>query len=220
MWNRCSPTNSKKLLIDHHRSGIGSSTFGLVENNVHATTASTNASSSATAKISLAMEIHIQNKCVSAQRITLEAAEPPWFQGPLKAAFLGATGVGKTSVLQQFFKHDFPKRHIGTARRNVYRSCLVCDTCIRELMVFDVPPQKKFPIDNLAEWNNGNPLGLRTVHAYVLVFDMGNLETFQVGVVTFYLFYIPISNPSLFLRSTVGPFVTRFWRVLIIETLV
>lgn len=32
----------------------------------------------------------------------------------------------------------------------------------------------------MAEWNNGQPLGLRTVHAYVLVFDMGNLSTFQV----------------------------------------
>lgn len=42
--------------------------------------------------------------------------------------------------------------------------------------------QKKFPIDNLAEWNNGHPLGLRTVHAYVLVFDMSNLDTFQVNV--------------------------------------
>ncbi len=41
--------------------------------------------------------------------------------------------------------------------------------------------QKKFPTDNLAEWNNGQPLGLRAVHAYVLVFDMGNLETFQVS---------------------------------------
>ncbi|KAG4066831.1 hypothetical protein HA402_012898, partial [Bradysia odoriphaga] len=79
----------------------------------------------------------------------------------------------------QFFKHDFPLRHTCTTRRNVYRSCLVCDTCIRELMVLDIPPQKKFPTDNLAEWNNGQPLGLRTVHAYVLVFDMGNLETFQ-----------------------------------------
>jgi len=40
--------------------------------------------------------------------------------------------------------------------------------------------QKRFPADNFAEWNNGHPLGLRTVHAYVLVYDMGNLETFQV----------------------------------------
>ncbi|KAI9581269.1 hypothetical protein GQX74_013855 [Glossina fuscipes] len=46
-------------------------------------------------------------------------------------------------------------------------------------MVVDVPPQKRFPEDNFAEWNNGHPLGLRTVHAYVLVFDMGNLETFR-----------------------------------------
>jgi hypothetical protein len=41
--------------------------------------------------------------------------------------------------------------------------------------------KKRFPADNLAEWNNGNPLGLRTVHAYVLVFDLGNLDTFQVS---------------------------------------
>lgn len=41
--------------------------------------------------------------------------------------------------------------------------------------------QRRFPADNFAEWNNGHPLGLRTVHAYVLVFDMGNLETFQVS---------------------------------------
>lgn len=40
--------------------------------------------------------------------------------------------------------------------------------------------QRQFPVDNLAEWNGGQPLGLRTVHAYVLVFDMGNLATFQV----------------------------------------
>lgn len=40
--------------------------------------------------------------------------------------------------------------------------------------------QRRFPVDNLAEWNGGQPLGLRTAHAYVLVFDMGNLATFQV----------------------------------------
>lgn len=53
-----------------------------------------------TTKLSVAMEIHIQQQCVSAQRFTVEGTEPPWFQGPLKAAFLGATGVGKTSILQ------------------------------------------------------------------------------------------------------------------------
>lgn len=92
---------------------------------------------------------------------------------------MGATGVGKTSILQQFFYHDFPKTHQTTTHRKIYKNCLVCDACIRELMVLDVPPQKRFPADNFAEWNNGHPLGLRTVHAYVLVYDMGNLETFQ-----------------------------------------
>lgn len=46
--------------------------------------------------------------------------------------------------------------------------------------------QRKFPVDNLAEWNGGQPLGLRTVHAYVLVFDMGNLATFQVILISLY----------------------------------
>uniref|UniRef100_A0A1B0DJN0 Uncharacterized protein n=1 Tax=Phlebotomus papatasi TaxID=29031 RepID=A0A1B0DJN0_PHLPP len=79
---------------------------------------------------------------------------------------------------QQFFKHDFSGRHIATGHRNTYRSCVVCDTSIRELIVFDIPTPKRFPIDSLMEFNNGY-LGLRNVHAYVLVFDMGNLETFQ-----------------------------------------
>lgn len=57
-------------------------------------------------------------------------------------------------------------------------------------IVYAFAAQKKFPVDNLAEWNNGHPLGLRTVHAYVLVFDMGNLETFQVS---------PPTPPPLFL---------------------
>lgn len=118
---------------------------------------------------------------------------------------------------QQFFKHEFTEIHEKTSKPFRYRSCLVCDTMIRELTVLDVPPQvsldasvnfhlffiisprqlkspsfifslvvsvnlqKKFPIDNLAEWNSNNnrPLGLRNMHLYVLVFDMGNLETFQ-----------------------------------------
>lgn len=42
---------------------------------------------------------------------------------------------------QQFFKHDFSETHVRTAKPFRYRSCLVCDTMIRELIVLDVPPQ-------------------------------------------------------------------------------
>lgn len=44
-------------------------------------------------------------------------------------------------LFQQFFYHDFPKTHQTTTHRKIYKNCLVCDTCIRELMVLDVPPQ-------------------------------------------------------------------------------
>ncbi|KAG5682273.1 hypothetical protein PVAND_011637 [Polypedilum vanderplanki] len=115
----------------------------------------------------------------TATRSTLEGDKEAW--KPLKVAFLGYSGVGKTQILQQFFKHDFSATHVRTTKPYRYRGCLVCDTVIRELIVLDVPPQKKFPIDNIAEWNhnNSNPLGLRSMHVYVLVFDMGNLDTFQ-----------------------------------------
>lgn len=81
-------------------------------------------------------------------------------------AFLGAPGVGKTQILQvwlvvifvssvtmcsrqlllasrsqQFFKHDFSETHVRTTKPFRFRSCLVCDTMIRELIVLDVPPQ-------------------------------------------------------------------------------
>lgn len=42
---------------------------------------------------------------------------------------------------QQFFKHEFSETHVRTAKPFRYRSCLVCDTMIRELLVLDVPPQ-------------------------------------------------------------------------------
>nr|XP_029719130.1 ras-like protein family member 10B [Aedes albopictus] len=163
MWNRLSPTNSNKLMLEHGNHSNSRC------NNINTITTSSHPSRTGAAIAG----------ALCAVRITLEGPEPPWMQGPLKVAFLGASGVGRTSILQQFFKHDFPKTHVRTSRRSVYRSCLVCDTCIRELMVIDVPPQRRFPVDNLAEWNNGHPLGLRTVHTYVLVYDMGNLETFQ-----------------------------------------
>lgn len=46
MWNKISPTNSKKLLIDNAHIG---EYYG-----------------NGSTKISVAMEIHIQNKCISA----------------------------------------------------------------------------------------------------------------------------------------------------------
>lgn len=61
-------------------------------------------------------------------------------------------------------------------------------------------------MNNIDEWNDGQPLGLRTVHAYVLVFDMGNLSTFQVSIramisICIYNMYYCIHDfpPSLFI---------------------
>lgn len=54
-------------------------------------------------------------------------------------------------------------------------------TFLKKQLLKWISIQKKFPTSNLDEWNSNNnhPLGLRNMHLYVLVFDMGNLETFQ-----------------------------------------
>lgn len=44
-------------------------------------------------------------------------------------------------IFQQFFRNDFPTTHIQTTHRDVYKNCLVCETHVRELIVFDVPLQ-------------------------------------------------------------------------------
>ncbi|KAL7727592.1 hypothetical protein ACLKA6_014941 [Drosophila palustris] len=49
----------------------------------------------------------------------------------------------RVAAFNQFFYHDFPKTHQTTTHRKIYKNCLVCDACIRELMVLDVPPQEQ-----------------------------------------------------------------------------
>ena len=110
-------------------------------------------------------------------------------------AFLGAPGVGKTQILQvskanfmssfrslkftinfpqQFFKHDFSETHVRTAKPFRYRSCLVCDTMIRELIVLDVPPQVSYFFLETLNWRQsfaaGFPLPLRSKFMHFLFF--------------------------------------------------
>jgi hypothetical protein len=58
MWNISSPTSSKKLLLDHTRIEHGNNNYNTNINN--------NNNNNNKSKISIGMEIHIQNKCVSA----------------------------------------------------------------------------------------------------------------------------------------------------------
>lgn len=65
--------------------------------------------------IMVAMDLHIQNKCTKAQQITLDGSDP-WVHGTLKAAILGATGVGKTAILQVKFDIKYSHNSIPHIR--------------------------------------------------------------------------------------------------------
>lgn len=82
--------------------------------------------------------------------------------------------------LQQFFKHDFSSHHVRTSQRNIYRSCLVCDTWIRELMVLDVPPQV-----NMKSNINRIRSGLTT--EFVILEMMWYSEKYRVFWKSFYM---------------------------------
>lgn len=77
------------------------------------------------------------------------------------------------SIFQQFFYHDFPKTHQTTTHRKIYKNCLVCDTCIRELMVLDVPPQVS--LDTGVKSNSNNKLNSFVIQlkVYVEIFTVG-----------------------------------------------
>lgn len=54
---------------------------------------------------------------------------------PLLSSHINITLFNALINFQQFFKHDFSETHVRTAKPFRYRSCLVCDTMIRELIV-------------------------------------------------------------------------------------
>lgn len=117
MWNGSSnkinsspsPVSSKKFQFDSNAAEHASKLNNCKGNNIKIHTNNNNSCKLATArKISFDMEIHVQNRCISTQRFTLEESEE-WLHGcplkVLKVAILGASATGKTSILQVNFFH-------------------------------------------------------------------------------------------------------------------
>lgn len=111
-------------------------------------------------------------------------------------------------VAQQFFKNEFPSRHACTTRRNVYRSCLVCDTCVRELMVLDVPPQVRILHvcrSMLTKKKNKDSTASEFVHVYVVTMCATIIKSFNSISVCGWLCVCVCLNLLPFVRSPVQP---------------
>ncbi|XP_015592922.1 ras-like protein family member 10B [Cephus cinctus] len=97
----------------------------------------------------------------------------------VKVVFLGAPGVGKSSIIQQFVWNEFSEEYTPTERRETFYPSVVLADRLYELKITDLPTIPYFPVSSHLEWTDFRYYGLRSATAYVLVFDLSNHDTFQ-----------------------------------------
>nr|XP_033813340.1 ras-like protein family member 10A [Geotrypetes seraphini] len=97
----------------------------------------------------------------------------------LKVAILGAPGVGKTAIIRQFLHNEFMEVYNPTACQCIYRPSVILNDSMYELKIMDVPNLTAFPANVSQEWSDLKCRGLRNTTAYILVYDICNLESFE-----------------------------------------
>lgn len=97
----------------------------------------------------------------------------------VKVIFLGPPAVGKTSIVQQFVWNSFCDEYQPTDRKHTYYPSVISNDRLYEIKISDLPVIPYFPVNSYYEWTDYRFYGLRSASAYVLVFDLANLETFQ-----------------------------------------
>ncbi|KAM8866275.1 ras-like protein family member 10A [Synchiropus picturatus] len=97
----------------------------------------------------------------------------------LSIAVIGAPAVGKTSVIRQFIYNDFSEVYTPTRSRYVYRPAVILNGSMYELKVLDVPPISAFPSSSSQEWLDLRCRGVRNANAYILVYDICCVESFE-----------------------------------------
>lgn len=80
---------------------------------------------------------------------------------------------------QQFVWNDFTDEYIQTDRKHTYYPSVIANDRLYEIKISDLPVIPYFPVNSYYEWTSFRFYGLRNATAYVLVFDLSNLETFQ-----------------------------------------
>ncbi|NWJ06859.1 RSLAB protein, partial [Crypturellus undulatus] len=96
-----------------------------------------------------------------------------------KIAVLGAQGVGKSAIVRQFLYNEFSEVCVPTTARRVYLPAVVMNGHVHDLQIMDFPPITAFPVNTLQEWADVCCRGLRSVHAYILVYDICCFDSFE-----------------------------------------
>ncbi|EHB05110.1 Ras-like protein family member 10B [Heterocephalus glaber] len=96
-----------------------------------------------------------------------------------RVAVLGARGVGKSAIVRQFLYNEFSDVCVPTTARRLYLPAVVMNGHVHDLQILDFPPISAFPVNTLQEWADACCRGLRSVHAYILVYDICCFDSFE-----------------------------------------
>ncbi|XP_054280564.1 ras-like protein family member 10B [Macrosteles quadrilineatus] len=94
----------------------------------------------------------------------------------VKLVLLGAPGVGKTSIVQQFVWNSFVQDYAPTDSRHTYYPTVIVNGRVYELKITDLPAVPYFPVSSVYELRD---CPLRDATAYMMVLDLSDLDTFR-----------------------------------------
>ncbi|XP_040579792.1 uncharacterized protein [Lepeophtheirus salmonis] len=97
----------------------------------------------------------------------------------VKLVILGAPGVGKTSIIQQFVWGTFDASYYPTGKKETYYPSVVLHDQHFDLTIVDIPDLPFLPVNNFNNLSDAQNHGLTDATAYVLVFDLLCPDSFE-----------------------------------------
>lgn len=93
----------------------------------------------------------------------------------VKLVVLGATGTGKSSIIQQFLESTFTEVRSATTLNpadNSYTFTIIMNGSVYQIKIIDMPMINYFPTNSFFEWTDYRGCALRSAHGYLLIFDL------------------------------------------------
>lgn len=75
--------------------------------------------------------------------------------------------------------NEFSEKYVPTERKQTYYPTIIINDHLFEVKISDIPVISYFPVNTYCEWADFRFYGLRNATAYIMVFDLANVDSFQ-----------------------------------------